>query len=336
VPITPSWSRRTRVLLVLVIASAVVCIGPTKTVEIGLVPATAALRVPPPPPQESVDRAIDRCRDATGFVVGAARADITGPMVDSSTGWNEPGVTMEGLAMRLYARAFVLESPCSGQRFAYVDADLLHTYQSISIGVVKRIGRRLPGVYDARNTLIAGTHDHAAPSNISFRTLYNLANGVIGFDQLHYDIVVDGIVEAIVRAHESRRPAAIHVARGHLPGAVHNRSPAAYAANPDAGDYPSDVDDAMVLLRFAAEDGTPIGALDWFAVHGTSLSQHVHLLDGDNKGYAAYRMTARPSRSRAASSCGIATWNSRTSRSARPTARRPAPIAARQVRAPGS
>lgn len=250
--------------------------------------ATAALA--PPPPPTSVDPNVERCRSARDFVVGAARSDITGPVTDISTGYTEPGVTMEGLQMRLYSRAFVIESPCSGKRVAYVNVDVLHTYQSIRTGVLARLATRLPGVYTADNLLIAGTHDHSAPSNISFRTLYNLANGVIGFDRLNYDIVVDGIVDSIVRAHAARTAARIHVARGRLPGAGHNRSAEAYASNPDAAEYDSNVDDTMTLLRFTATNGRPIGVIDWFAAHATSLGGDVHLVDGDNKGYAAWRM----------------------------------------------
>jgi neutral ceramidase len=45
----------------------------------------------------------------------------------------------------------------------------------------------------------------------------------------------------------------------------------------------------MTLLKFVRADG-PIGALNWFAVHGTSMNYHNRLISGDNKGYAAYAM----------------------------------------------
>jgi neutral ceramidase len=43
----------------------------------------------------------------------------------------------------------------------------------------------------------------------------------------------------------------------------------------------------MTLLRFERDDG-PIGMLNWFAVHGTSMNFYNKLISGDNKGYAAY------------------------------------------------
>lgn len=244
----------------------------------------------PPAPPVATTAAVNNCRNSTQWLAGAARTDITGPVTDISTGYTEPGVTMEGLATRLYARSFVIESPCSGQRIAYVNADVLHTYQSIKTGVIKRLAVKLPGVYNDSNVMIVGTHDHAAPSNISFRTLYNLANGVVGFDQLNYDIVVNGIVDGIVKAYEQRRAATIAIARGHVPNASFNRSLPAYLVNPDASSYAASVDDSMTLLRINGTDGKPIGAINWFAAHGTSFGPDVHLLDGDNKGRAARHM----------------------------------------------
>jgi len=255
----------------------------------GVAQAASTVPVPPAPPS-SASAVIQACRGSSQWLAGAAKSDITGPMVDSSTGYTEPGVTMEGLQTRLYARGFVLESPCSSQRVAYVNAELLHTYQSIKTGVIKKLAVKLPGVYSDANVMIVGTHDHSAPGNTSFRTLYNLANGVIGFDDLNYNIVVDGIVDAIVRAHNARRPAALAMAKGAVANAAFNRSLPAYQANPDAADYSSNVDTTMTLLKMTGTDGKPIGAISWFGVHGTSLDKDVHVVDGDNKGQAALRL----------------------------------------------
>jgi neutral ceramidase len=45
----------------------------------------------------------------------------------------------------------------------------------------------------------------------------------------------------------------------------------------------------MTLLRFKrASDGKNIGLLNWYAVHGTSVHNNNTLVNGDNKGVAAY------------------------------------------------
>jgi len=44
----------------------------------------------------------------------------------------------------------------------------------------------------------------------------------------------------------------------------------------------------MDLIKIVDASGNPMGALNWFAVHGTSMRVASTLISGDNKGYAAY------------------------------------------------
>src|SRR5438477_507492 len=44
----------------------------------------------------------------------------------------------------------------------------------------------------------------------------------------------------------------------------------------------------MTLLRLQKSPGLEIGAINWFALHGTSMGNDNHLISSDNKGYAAY------------------------------------------------
>ena len=76
-------------------------------------------------------------------------------------------------------------------------------------------------------------------------------------------------------------------------GANVNRSPTSYLLNPRAerARYAGqgDTDRNMTLVRFVdAADGSDIGVLNWFAVHGTSMNNTNRLISGDNKGYAGY------------------------------------------------
>jgi neutral ceramidase len=43
----------------------------------------------------------------------------------------------------------------------------------------------------------------------------------------------------------------------------------------------------MNLVRLEATDGTPLGSINWFPVHPTSMNNTNRLISGDNKGYAA-------------------------------------------------
>src|SRR5262249_18599251 len=146
----------------------------------------------------------------------------------------------------------------------------------------------LGGIYGDDNVMLTATHGHSAPSNLSWYTLFNLFNGVVGFDELHYRTVVRGITDAIKKAHANLTLATIKVASAHLPQAVHNRSSLAYAQNFDAAQYAQPVDDGMTLLRLDGTDQSEIGSINWFGVHGTSLGITNRRVHGDNKGFAAY------------------------------------------------
>ncbi len=242
------------------------------------------------------------CADNDGYLIGAGVSDITGPFTDISCGYNEPGVKMQGLAMRLYSRAFIIKDPCTGNSVVLVTAEMLHMYQGIKLEVVKRLkAAGLGSIYKSENIMIGPTHTHSAPSNISWYTMYNAYNGVIGFDPLHFDAVAAGITDSIIKAHESIRPGKIIISSktvdeeerldtGRIITIPHNRSLAAYSHNVDRDIYAGSVDRTMTLLKFVDTDGNPIGALNWFAVHGTSISMNNRLMHSDAKGFAAYKL----------------------------------------------
>ena len=101
---------------------------------------------------------------------------------------------------------------------------------------------------------------------------------------------MDGIVDAVAAAHDDLAPAALALAFGELRDASINRSPTSFALNPDADRafFPDEIDPQTTLLTIN-RDGRPVGAVNWFATHGTSMSNRNRLISSDNKGYAAYR-----------------------------------------------
>lgn len=231
----------------------------------------------------------------SNFLVGASKVDITGPIVGASTGYNSPGDELSGLGMRLYSRAFVIthSSAVGGKAgfFAIVVAEQLHLYQSVKMGVVKELSARGYGeIFNEKNIMLSATHTHAAGSNISWYTLFNLFNGVVGFDRLHYQVVVNGITDSIINAYLKQQPAEIKYGEGNVAEGGYNRSSLAYLKNHDIEDYMENIDRRMRLLRFDNLDGKPIGMVNWYGVHTTSLSIDNALTHGDNKGWAAYAL----------------------------------------------
>src|SRR5206468_2724132 len=97
------------------------------------------------------------------------------------------------------------------------------------------------------------------------------------------------ILEAGRRAIADLEPATVRLGRGELRGASVNRARRAFELNPDADKafFPDGVDPATVLLS-VERDGEPVGVVNFFAVHGTSMTNRNRLVSADNKGYAAY------------------------------------------------
>lgn len=53
--------------------------------------------------------------------------------------------------------------------------------------------------------------------------------------------------------------------------------------------YAYNTDKDMVQLKFVKLTGEPMGILNWFAVHLTSMNKTNQYISSDNKGYAALR-----------------------------------------------
>lgn len=223
------------------------------------------------------------------FLVGSGVYDITGPPADvMMAGYVEFSQTTHGIHTRLRSRAFVLVDPASGRRVVLVNIDQIAVFQAVSERVLERLRATFGDLYTAENVHIAATHTHTAPGGLSDYFMYS--SGTAGFSQQNFDIVVDGIYQSIVRAHQSLAPGTVRMARGDLLDSSVSRSPDAYLLNPqeERDRYRANVDTEMTVLRFDRADGREVGALSWFAVHATSLHSDTTLISGDNKGYASY------------------------------------------------
>jgi neutral ceramidase len=236
--------------------------------------------------------------------VGSGVYDITGPAAQVLMG-GYVNLTQRtaGIHQRLRSRAFIVASPCDGKRVVFVSADQGMLFQAIKQAVVRKLRAELGEDYSDENVLLSATHTHAGPTGTSHYELYNLTfvplplvdqsrSTLAGFVPENFDVVVNGITESIARAHRNLAPGRILLGTGELPGVGFNRSPLAYALNPQADrEGRSSVDERMTLLRLEEKDGEawrPVGVINWFAVHPTSMSRDNLLISGDNKGYASY------------------------------------------------
>ncbi|HEX4251596.1 MAG TPA: neutral/alkaline non-lysosomal ceramidase N-terminal domain-containing protein [Pseudonocardia sp.] len=222
------------------------------------------------------------------FLVGRGIADITGEAAECGLlGYGKPEQQSAGIHLRLRARAFVLVDAESGRRVLIVVNELPLIFDSIHREVLRRVGLRYGDLYTDRNTMITATHTHCGPGGYAHHRLYNLTTH--GFRPRTFTAIVDGMVAAIEAAHADVAEATLTLAHGELTDASANRSPVAWARNPepDRAFFPDAIDPQTTLLR-VDRAGTPVAAINWFATHGTSMTNHNALVSGDNKGYAAY------------------------------------------------
>jgi neutral ceramidase len=222
------------------------------------------------------------------YQLGVGMSDITGEAADvGMMGYAELTQKTAGIHQRLRARAFIVQDAATLKSAVIVITDTGLVTQAIHQAVLKRLATKYGTQYNAQNVLISATHTHAGPGGYSHYALYNIT--ILGFQQRTFNAIVDGIVEAIDRAHASKAPGDILLNQGELSNASRNRSAAAFRLNPaaDRAAFPQEIDPLMSVLTLR-QNGQPIGALSLFPTHGTSMTNSNKLISGDNKGYAAY------------------------------------------------
>jgi neutral ceramidase len=222
------------------------------------------------------------------FLVGRGISDVTGePAGCGLLGYGKADQVSRGLHTRLRSRAFVFVDPSTQQRLLLCVSDLPLMFDSVFQEVLRRLGERFGELYTDGNVMLTVTHTHCGPGGYSHHRLYNSTTH--GFHPVTFEAIVRGIVEAVERAHADIAPATLTLTRGVLENASVNRSPQSFARNPEADKafFPKAVDSRTTLLR-VERDGRVVGAVNWFATHGTSMTNRNCLISADNKGYAAY------------------------------------------------
>lgn len=223
------------------------------------------------------------------LMVGTGIYDATGPINDLlMMGMANPSQKGAGLHQRLRSRAFVALDTVTKKRIAFVSLDSGMGSLVLNNRVMAQLKTRFPGLYTLDNVGISGTHTHSGPSGFLQDVLFQFSGS--GFQPIVLDTFVSAVVESIAMAHSKLQPATAKQAVGAVYKSNRNRSPTAYANNPEEerAQYAYNTDKNMTLLRFDSINGTELGMFNWFSVHGTSMNNTNLLTSGDNKGYASY------------------------------------------------
>jgi neutral ceramidase len=268
------------------------------------------------------------CQDSARFRFGSGLYDTTGPIGGTPTGHADlagmilPPQPQIGIHTRLYARAFVVESPCNGKRVVYVSDD--HTFSTALVRqeVLKRLAAdpELDGLYTSDNVMLAATHTHAAgggygdpvvfpplPAGVPqplidvYGYVQSLVISTSPFDADNFEAIVDGITRSIQRAHANLEAhpetASVKLSIGELLNANRSRDPPGYRQNPpseraryvNGAGNEIEVDKRFLQLSFVRDDGSAAGVLNWFGVHPTVMGNHALMISADTKGEASLR-----------------------------------------------
>ena len=239
---------------------------------------------------------------AKEWQIGVGKADITGPAAEQGMmGYGLIAQVTGGIDTRLHARCFWLQDNESGKSLAIVVADLAMISDLIKGEVLKRLS-----LYDVKglgdeNLLLVATHTHSGPGGYMPYALYNVTT--FGVSEKYVHTIVDGILRALQRAQKNQKPARLFFAQSALLESSINRNPVAFANNKETQQPTRDLilaqilqekrNPFMSLLKMVeVQSETPIGTLNWFAVHPTSMSNHNRLISSDNKGLASIRLEA--------------------------------------------
>lgn len=241
---------------------------------------------------------------ASKLLLGRAKKEIT-YLVPGMTmlGWGKAGNYMDSVESPLFCRAFVIKSEdninSSQKILAWILVDLCFVTQALHLGVYQKLVTLYPDLGISReNLMITANHTHSSPGGFGHSVLYDLLTP--GYNPDIYVFLVDTLVDAVIDANTNLHEACLSLVEGsfdeNIPVAF-NRSIDAYNRNPEVREVSVAtrhlaVNREMTMLRFDSNDGYPLGSINWFGVHTTSIHNDKHTLSSDNKGHAATLMEA--------------------------------------------
>ncbi|XP_028161304.1 neutral ceramidase, partial [Ostrinia furnacalis] len=230
---------------------------------------------------------------AAALRVGVGIADMTGPPAEINfMGYANFEQVGTGIHLRQFSRAFILEDDTNGsnQRLVFVSADAAMMGHGVRREVIKRLQKRYGDIYNDQNVILSGTHTHSTPGGFLIDFLFDLP--ILGFVRETFLAYIAGIYKSIVIAHNKLTPARMEYGEIEILNANINRSPTSYLRNPpeERARYKYDTDKTLAQLKFLSPSGGVLGALQWFAVHPTSMNNTNRLVSADNVGFASLLM----------------------------------------------
>ncbi|NHJ38407.1 MAG: hypothetical protein FK731_00135 [Asgard group archaeon] len=222
----------------------------------------------------------------TLYKVGIGMYDCTGPAAEQiMMGYADTKQKTTGIADRQWVRAFVIKD-VEGKYICLAVADICMVFQEIKNEVIKRLKTKFKDLFKADNVMLSGTHTHSGPAGYSRHLIFTIISK--GFCNQTFEVIVNGFVQAIIRAFENLKPAKIFINTSELLDCGGQRSREAWESNPkDERDIYGDTDKSFTLLKFIDSSGKLFGTISYFALHSTSVGIKNSLITADNRGYAS-------------------------------------------------
>ncbi len=221
-----------------------------------------------------------------GFRVGVGLSDMTGPVAENGMmGYSQFDQRAEGLHQRTRVRAYVF-ADADDNRVVYTCADTCMVFQAVHDAVLAKLAARFGSLYTEKNVMLTAVHSHAACGGASQDYAYSLAT--LGFQPQVFDAEVDGVVEAIVAAHDNLAAGTVAYGRSELKDASVNRR-----GRPSIGTRKATktTTRSASTPRCACSDqpGRRQRRRHRLVPYPRRVADHKnHLISGDNKGAAAY------------------------------------------------
>jgi neutral ceramidase len=180
----------------------------------------------------------------SGYIVGAAKADITPPPGFPTGGHGSAGAIARGSWSRLWARAFFIKQK-DGPAVVLVSCDFFAEPLGLTAAVWRMLTEQTELVHNGElkpeGLVIAATHTHQGPGNYMSSASYNGFGSVqAGFSEELFDFLAHQILAAIQGAAKNAQPATLHLYHKEIWGGDYktpflvNRSPGVFMLNWDA------------------------------------------------------------------------------------------------------
>lgn len=227
--------------------------------------------------------------------IGTGRADITAFYKGvGMMGYGMAHQKVEAIETPLSCRAFVFSDSKSGKKVAFVNAEICFITIAIKRAVINNLKKDCPeGAFDYDNVMLTAQHTHSGPGGYSHYALFNFS--IPGFVPEVFNTIVKGITDSIIEAENNLKPGKLKLGSGTFSPEIKvafNRSMPAYNSNPDVEKLEDDdwhlaLDREMDVLQINSEKDEPLGMINWFGVHTTTVGSDLRKICYENKGYAS-------------------------------------------------